>query len=81
MNPFVNKELVACALKTKHWSNALNYKTRLIKELSQINLIDPRKPDSCKFNTEMMDFEPLILIVPLIKRNLDYTALRYFYLF
>ena len=39
MNPFVNKDLVTCALETKHWPNVLNYKTRLIKEPSEIKLI------------------------------------------
>ena len=40
--------------------------------LNPINLMFPRKPDSYQFNAEMMDF------VPLVKRNLGYTALRYF---
>ena len=47
MNPFVNKDLVTCALETKHWPNVLNYKTRIIKEPSEIKLMFPRKPDSC----------------------------------
>ena len=52
MNQFVNKELIACALETKNWPNVLNNKTRLIKEPSEIKLMFPRKPDSCKYNTE-----------------------------
>ena len=60
MNPFVNKELVACALETKHWPNVLNYKTRLIKEPSEVNLMFPRKHYSCKYKTEITDFVPLI---------------------
>lgn len=71
MNSYLTEELVACAIETKHRPNVLNYKNRLIKELSEINLMQPRIPDSNQVNTDMMDF------VPLIKRNLGYTSLRY----
>ncbi|XP_047130019.2 52 kDa repressor of the inhibitor of the protein kinase-like [Hydra vulgaris] len=70
MNPYLTEELVACAIETKHRPNVLNYKIRLIKELSEINLMFPRIHDSYQFNTDMMDF------VPLSKKNLGYSALR-----
>nr|XP_047137463.1 52 kDa repressor of the inhibitor of the protein kinase-like [Hydra vulgaris] len=70
MNPYLTEELVACAIETKHRPNVLNYKTRLIKELPEINLMFPRIHDSYQFNTDMMDF------VPLSKKNLGYSALR-----
>ena len=35
MKLYITEELVACALETKRWPIMLNYKTRLIKELSE----------------------------------------------